>query len=237
VRLNCVDDRWLIFVAALVGLLAPAAHAQSARSGASSASSQIMQEYQRLAAERTEMTAENARLKKELEDSKAKLAATDKTQAALKARAGEAEAASARAAAANQSSEQALAKNKEALQKLLAKAREIAAQLATVEGERAKLQDQLVQASHQYDTCVDHNMRLFTVNDEVLDRYEHQSAFARAATIDSFTRLKRIQNENLVDEYRSRAEELRLQKENPTHSDAAPAGAPTAGSATEPHTP
>jgi chromosome segregation ATPase len=231
----------LLSIAALAMLGPWAAQAQTARSGGNSASAQIMQEYQRLAAERTELTAENAKLKKDLEDAKARLSAAEKAQASMKARIGEAEAASARASAANQTTEQALAKSKENLQKLLAKAREIAAQLGTVESERNTLQEQLTQVNHKYDKCVDDNMRLFAVNDEILNRYEHQSAFARAATIDSFTRLKRTQNENLVDEYRERAEELRLQKEHSAPPGAspppAPVAAPAAETTQEPHTP
>src|SRR5262249_876564 len=66
---------------------------------------------------------------------------------------------------------------------------------------------------------------LYKLNDEVLTHYEKQSAFARMATIEPFTRIKRTQNENFVDEYRARAQD---QVVTP------PAGLPSASGASAP---
>ena len=78
------------------------------------------------------------------------------------------------------------------------------------------------------------------MNQEILDRYQHQGAFSFLARAEPFTRIKQTQIDNLVVEYRERAEELRQKK--PAAGGApvvtgAPTGsaAPAAGPASAPN--
>jgi hypothetical protein len=58
--------------------------------------------------------------------------------------------------------------------------------------------------------CVDRNVALYQLNDEVLTRLDKTGLWQKAAMAEPFTRIKRIQNENLVDGYRNRAQEQRI---------------------------
>jgi chromosome segregation ATPase len=225
--------RTAIVIAVGAALFAGLATAQTQRSGGTTnASPQIMQQYQQLASERTALANENAKLKKDLQDAQAALAKAAKERDALKGHVGGAAAELARARSATESAEASLARTKDNLDKLLAKAREIAAQLAAVETDRGQIREQLAARNREYDVCVERNVQLYDINNEILDRYEHVSPFTRLAAVEPFTRLKRTQLENLVDAYKDRAQELKLQKSRPPAPAAgppAPAEAPPGG--------
>jgi chromosome segregation ATPase len=197
--------------------------AQSQRSG-SGAGQAMMQQLQQLTSEKSALAAENARVKKDLDDAKTALAKASKERDALSAKVGSADAHVQRADAATKSGEASLEQTKRRLEELIKRFREVATTLHDVESSRAELQVQLAQRDHEYETCVDRAVALYDVNKEILDRWEHEGAFERASLIDGFTRLKRTQLENLIDGYRARADELRLQKEKSAHT-AAPAAA------------
>lgn len=199
-----------LFVVAIAAALP--ASGQTQRSGGGGASPQIMQQYQQLAAERTTLKADNERLKKEADDAKAELAALRKERDALKAGAGGANAELEKLKNASASSEQALAETRRKLEEVVARFKEVATTLRTVETERTLMQQELAKTSSEFDTCVVRNAGMYDLNSEVLTRWEHEGFFARLARSDDFTRLKRTQLENLVDDYRARAAALKVRQ-------------------------
>jgi chromosome segregation ATPase len=198
--------------------------AQVERSGGQNA--QMMQQYQQLAAERTKLKADNAALTAKLEDADKQLKVVAAQLAALKARGDGAQAAIAAAQKARNDSEQTLKTSKDKLQDLLDHYRDIAATLREVETKRVQLDQQLTAAKAKYDQCAVRNEELARIGDEVLTRYEHQSAFGNLARAEPFTRITQTRIENLVDEYRDRAQQLRLEKQkreaSPPRSGSAP---------------
>jgi chromosome segregation ATPase len=199
----------------LIVLLALAAAdsslAQVERSGGG-ANAQLAAQYQQAVTERAQAQAENDKLKKDLEKANQQLQTANKALNALKAGAGVSQGQLTAAQAASQRDEQALEQSRTRMQELVDRFRETATTLRDVETERAQLQRQLAQGKAEFDHCAQSNYELYQVNGEVLDRYEHQGAFSYLARAEPFTRIKRTQIENLVDEYRARAEELRVQK-------------------------
>jgi len=109
------------------------------------------------------------------------------------------------------------------MQELISRFRETVTQLRAVESDRTLLQQQLTQSKAAFDKCAQANYQLYQVNNEVLDRYAHQGAFSYLARAEPFTRIKRTEIDNLVLEYRERAEELRVK---PAASGAGVATAP-----------
>jgi hypothetical protein len=189
--------------------------AQVERSGGGE-SQKIMLQYQQLAAEKTALQAQAAQMKTELDAAKTELAAAKKERDELKAHAASGAAAAAMAArlstekeAADKSTEQ----YKQRLTELIARFRETAGNLKEVEADRTKLKGQLDERSSAYDKCAEANLGLFEINDEILNRYEHVGAFTRISADEPFTRITRTRIQNLVDEYRERAQELRLKKQ------------------------
>ncbi len=191
--------------------------AQVERSGGGE-TQRIMQQYQQVAAEKTQLQAQVAQMKKDLETAQADLASMKKERDALKARAGAA-AAQAGAVAQLTASRDAAEKNvgayKQRIEELIGKYREIATSLRDVEADRGKLRQQLDERNAAFDKCAEDNLQLYQITNEVLDRYEQVGLFTKVSAAEPFTRLTRTRIENLVDEYRQRALENRMQKKQP----------------------
>jgi chromosome segregation ATPase len=183
---------------------------QVQRSGG--ANQQLLSELQQVSSERSALQSENARLKKDLADASTKLTAATKQLAALKAGSASVENALRAARQSSVSTEEALGQLKTRMQELIGRYRELASNLQTVERERTEGQQQLAASRAEFDRCVQRNDQLYSLNGEVLGHYEHQSAFSVLARAEPFTKIERTRNENLIDEYRARADQLRVQK-------------------------
>jgi chromosome segregation ATPase len=188
--------------------LSELAVAQTARGG--SASAQLVQQVQQLASERTTLQAENDKLKSQL-------AALTKDRDALKAgqqatdrRTRDASAALAHSNTLREATEQELTQTKARMQELIGKFRETIAQLRASESDGTTAKQALAARERQLSSCIDHNLSLYRLNDEVLTHYEKQGVFNRVAQAEPFTKIKRVQNENYIDEYRGRAQDQLL---------------------------
>jgi chromosome segregation ATPase len=202
-------------LAALVAA-APAA-AQVARSGGGE-SQKFMQQYQQLAAEKTALQAQVAQMKKDLDAAQAELAAAKKERDALKAHSAASAAAAAQLAqvtASKETAEKGLEQYKQRMTEIVDKFREMAANLKAVEAERTQLHTDLDARNHAYDKCAEDNLQLYEINGEILNRYEHVGPFTKVSSVEPFTRITRTRIENLVDEYRERALQLREKKTTP----------------------
>jgi chromosome segregation ATPase len=193
---------------------AQGALAQVQRSGGG-ANAQLAQQYQQVVAERAQLQADNDKLKKQLDDAKKQLQAAQQQLGATKKGATASAAQIAAAQAAAQASAQSLEQSKSRMQELVGRFRDTAVTLRGVESERSQLQQQLAQSKSDFDRCAERNYQLYQLDAEVLDRYEHEGTLSHVARAEPFTRIKRVQVENLVDEYKVRAEELRVQRATP----------------------
>ena len=197
------------------------APAQTARSG--SATSQMQAQFQQLAAEKTRLQADNEKLKKDLDDVRKDLDALKNERKALDERSKGTAAALAQNKKDRESLTDQLKQGKDRTAELVVKFRETAQSLRDTEIERAKLQQTLTLRDQEIHTCTDHNVSLYRLNDELTSKLEHEGVWSRTAASEPFTRLKRIENENLADEYRAKAAE-QLSPRAP--SDATPAKSP-----------
>jgi chromosome segregation ATPase len=212
----------------LIGLLAASPlPAQVPRSGGGE-SQQFMLQYQQIAAERTQLKAQIAQMQKDLDAAKSDLAAAKKERDALKGRTGAAAEAIARANADKTAADQATEQVKRQSSELVAKFRETAVTLRQTEADRATLQRQLAERNAAFDQCALANVNLYDLTNQVLDRYEHVGLFTKVAATEPFTKITRARIDNLVDDYRARAQELKL-KERPRPPDPASAPSPASG--------
>lgn len=198
----------------VIALLLDAAtvHAQAERSG--NADARVMQQLQQVTGERTALQAEVAKLKQELEQSKKQEQKTTAEKTALENRNRALQASAGRESSqAGKQAEEQLERSRAQLQELVGKFRETAQTLRDVEGELATTKGQLMTQERQFKTCVDRNAGLYNLNVEVLDRMEHRGLWSGLAEKEPFTRIKRVQLENLIDEYKYRADELRLEQQ------------------------
>lgn len=187
--------------------------AQVQRSGGGGGNAQLMQQFQQAVSERTQLQADNAKLKKDLEDLKKQLATAQQQATASKAGAERNQAAAVMAArAATDSTQKSLDETKGKMQELVSRYRETITTMRGIETERTQLQQQLAASKAGFDQCAETNYSLYQITAEVLDRYAHQGAFSYLGRSEPFTRIKRTQIENLVLEYKQRADELRVKK-------------------------
>jgi len=216
----------VILSAASLALLPPApARAQVQRSGGG-ASQAIMQQYQQLAAEKTALQAQLEQAKKDLDAAKAELAAVKKERDAAKAHIGVSPAALAQANSAKETAEHTAEKTRQQIGDLVVRFREMATNLRDVEGDRNKLKEELAKDNAAFDRCAEDNLQLYEITGQVLDRYEHVGLFTKATSIEPFTKLTRTRIENLADEYRERAQLLRVKKQPPAAAPQQPAPPP-----------
>jgi chromosome segregation ATPase len=195
---------------ALAVLAAPHASAQTQRGGGEA--QKMMQQFQQLAAEKTGLQAQVAQLQKDLDAAKGALAAMKKERDASKAQTGAVAAAIAQANAGKAGAEQGLEQSRQRMTDLVNRFRETAVELKQAESERENARTALAERNEAFDKCAEANLRLYEVNSEILDRYEHVGLFTKVSAAEPFTKVTRTRIENLVDDYRGRAQELRVKK-------------------------
>jgi len=225
--------RWIVGMAMAAAVLGQQVSAQTARSG-SNAGAQLYEQLQQLASERTSLQAENEKLKNELAQAQKDRDALKAGQQAIERRAQGAAAALAQSSSQREASEQELGQYKARMQELIAKFRETIDKLRETETDGAAAKQLLTLRDRELHACVDHNLALYRLNDEVLTHFERQGFWAQLARSEPFTQIKRARNENLIDDYRSSAQDQLNPGARPgtPQSDAAPPP-----SATPPATP
>lgn len=189
--------------------LATDSTAQVERSG--NADARVMQQVQQLTGERASLQAENAKLKQELEQLKKELHRSGTEKAAAENRAKALAANAARGESSSKQAEEQLERNRAQLQELVTKFREMAGTLRDVETDRDSTKSQLAAKEREFKTCVDRNAGLYNLNAEVLDRMANRGFWSSVSEREPFTKLKRVELENLIDDYKYRADELRLE--------------------------
>lgn len=190
-----------------------ALQAQTQRSGGDA--QKFMQQYQQLAGEKAALQVQVEKMKKDLDAAKADLAGMTKERDALKAHVGGSSAAVAQLTASKNSAEKSLEIYKQRTEELVGRFRETATNLKDIEAERNRLHKQLDERNATFDKCAVDNLSLYEINADLLKRYEHVGLFTKVSASEPFTRITRTRIENLADEYRSRAEELRIKKTTP----------------------
>lgn len=189
--------------------------AQAPRSGGGGELQKFMQQYQQVAAEKTTLQAQVTQLQSDLNSAKTELASVKKDRDALKAHTGASTAEVSQLTAAKTTAEHNLEQYKERMNELVEKFRQVAQNLKETETDRAKARRDLQDRNAQLDKCAEDNMQLFEITSEVLDRYDHVGLFTRVSASEPFTKITRTRIENLVDDYRGRAQELRVKKQKP----------------------
>lgn len=225
----------LLIAAAVAG----PALAQTARSGGG-ANAQLTQQMQQLASERTSLQAENARLKKELDDTRKERDQFKNAQKSVDARVKSSAVELAQSASQRQNLENELKLNRDKTDQLVAKFRETLQSMREVETHLTTEKQTLASRDQELKACTERNTALYQLNGEILTHLEHESTWSHLARAEPFTQIKRVQMENLVDGYKGRAKDQKL----PPSSDASPTqdaspepGAPPASGAPAPQTP
>jgi len=184
----------------------------------------LMAQYQQLQTERAQLQSDNAQLKQQLQEAQKQLALAKRQVSTLQSGSSSTQAALQQAQAASRTYQKSFEDTRGRLQDLLDHFRQTVATMQGIELSRDKLQQQLAEQKAAFGDCARRNVQLYRISNQVLDRYEHQGMFSYLERAEPFTRLKRTQIQNLVDDYREQAQEQRL----PATGAAAAAPSPSA---------
>ncbi|HTB28126.1 MAG TPA: hypothetical protein VK715_04155 [Steroidobacteraceae bacterium] len=189
--------------------------AQTPRSGGGGELQKFMQQYQQVSAEKAALQAQLTQLQTDLNSAKAEVVGVKKERDALKAHTGASSAEVALLTSAKTTAEHSLEQYKERMGELVEKFRQLAQNLKDTEADRTKVRRDLDQRNVQFDKCAEDNLQLYEITGDVLGRYEHVGLFTRVSASEPFARITRTRIDNLVDDYRERAQELRVKKQKP----------------------
>jgi chromosome segregation ATPase len=191
------------------------AFAQAPRSGGGGELQKFMQQYQQVSAEKTALQAQVTQLQTDLNSAKTELGGVKKERDALKAHTGASTAEVAQLTTAKTTAEHSLEQYKARMNELVDKFRQVAQNLKDTEADRTQARRDLDQRNAQFDKCAEDNLQLYEITGDVLNRYEHVGVFTRVSASEPFTKITRTRIENLVDDYRERAQALRVKKQKP----------------------
>lgn len=186
------------------------ASAQTARSGGGAPSAQAMQQLQQLASERTALQAENARIKADLEAARKERDSLKAAQDAVARRSRGTEAELARTQGDKARADGDLAREKQRVEELVQRFRETVASLREVETDRAAKVLALAQREQELKAAQERNVKLHALAVEMIDKFNDQGFWSSLARREPFTQLKRVELENLADNYRGAADDQRL---------------------------
>jgi chromosome segregation ATPase len=204
---------WIAAATCIAAAMSLTATAQTARTGGN-ANAQLLQQMQQVAAERTTLQAENDKLKGELAEVKKERDALKAGQQIIVQRAQGAAAALAHSNTERAAGDQELTQLKAKMQELVGKFRETLQKFREVEADGSTAKQTLAKREQELAVCVDRNVALYNLDEEVLTRWEKEGVWSRIADKEPFTRIKRTQLENLIDGYRERASEQRISREH-----------------------
>ena len=215
-----MQQRQILLIAFATVLVARGAIAQQARDDGGLIRLQGM--VQQLTADRTKLQADNTKLKSDLDAANAELKKQREANAGLERRVTQGESSLSQASAANSRNEAALAQQRSRMDELVAQFRMTIDTLRTTELERNDLKTKLESKQHAFEQCVASNRKLFETGNDVLDKFEDRGRWAALRVREPFTQVKRVELQNLVDEYRWALEDQRL----PENSDASSVAVP-----------
>lgn len=196
----------LLLTFLLTCLVQSTVHAQTQRTGNDNA--RIMSQLQQVTADKMKLQTENESLKKQVEELKSKASKSSGDQQLVQQQRRELESSKAQ----QKESADELEKAKNRMQELIAKYRELAAQLQSLETDSQQTKASLTTRERELKTCADRNAGLYFLNDDILRRLEDRSFWNKASEKEPFTQIAKTRNENLVDDYRDRVEELRVNR-------------------------
>ena len=165
------------------------------------ANAQTQALIQQLGMERTRLNAENAKLKKQVKELENKLESATSENQEMTSQLGSTQKQLNNKSALSDELRNRLETANAKLQELIAKFRETIVNLRQVEDESEGRRQSIVKLEQELNTCATNNLELSKLGYEVLDNYESKGFWDKATQNEPFTQIKRVQIENLVDDY------------------------------------
>jgi len=176
----------------LVALLVAAGTAAAADAEEQKVLAKAQRMLRQMSLERDTAQAESAKLKAELEQMNRKLAGVKKN------------------------SEEALTKSQESNAALNENLQQTARKLHQAESEKSQLQEMVNGQAELIQSCESKNTELVQINRELLDRYQKKGFFDALLQHEPLTQLKRVEIENVVQEYQDQIDQMEFRRKAQT---------------------
>lgn len=187
----------LIFLLIAVALVQPG-YSSAPRDGNNSQAQALIQQ---LGAERTRLNAENAKLKEQVKELEEELETATNEAEQVSSQLGSAQKQLSNKAALSDELRSRLETANAKLQELITKFRETITNLRNVENESEQRRLEIVNLDKELKTCAANNVALSKLGYELLDSYQNKGFWDRVGQNEPFTQIKKVQIENLVDDY------------------------------------
>ena len=214
-------DRYLLATMLCLLLALPAgAETTTRRGGADNsallqAQAQAQTQIQAAAAERDALQKENAKLKDELDGQKKEITRLRGEKSALQQQVDVRDSTVNRFKDANSEAVERIRETQERLDKVVEKYKELVTTLKGLEMEKAKLQDSVNAEAAQLDAYAKHNLALYEINRELLERYRRKGVWDALRQPEPMIGLGQVEMENTVEEYRARLDKERVEQTAP----------------------
>ena len=205
-------------ITTLIGVLAlcagsiPAtvtAQAQQPRSDAALA--KLQQMLRQTTAERDALKAQLAEAQKKADGEKAKAASVQSQLKSVKKNLGDTDSLLEKYKTTDAALRVRIEQQRSKMQEVIDKYKELVGTLRQLEAERNQLRVDLTSKSAAFDTCAQKNVQLYQAGLELADKYEQKGVWQSLLASEPVTQLKRVEIENLAQEYVNRIEQARVQ--------------------------
>lgn len=197
-----------------LSLTGSTAYAESARREGGGDVARVQNMVRQITQERDALKSENAGLQEQIKKLTAEVASAKKQATGIKASAAEADAQSKELLEKYKQTDAALRERITAqtdkMQQLVDKYKELVATLRDVESQRAVSQDMVVAQARELDRCVENNVKLYQTGLDVLTRYERKGVWESMVQAEPITQINRVKIENLVQDYRGRLRDAKV---------------------------
>ena len=202
----------LIGALAIVTVFPPTtASAQQQQTRSDAALAKLQQMLRQTTAERDGLKAQLAEAQKKVDGEKAKAAATQSQLKSAKKDLGDTDTLLEKYKTTDAALRERIEQQRGKMQEVIDKYKELVGTLRHLEAERNQLRVDLTSKSAAFDTCAQKNVQLYQTGLELADKYEQKGVWQSLLASEPVTQLKRVEIENLAQEYVNRVEQARVQ--------------------------
>lgn len=207
-------------LAAALSAASIGAYGEAARRAGNDDTARLQLMLQQLTTEKTTLAAENAKLKSDLDKTKTQLDAVTKERDAGVQKIGRSSQDLVNSQAKTDALQRGFDTMKSRFDQLVEQYRATVAAMKDLEGERDKASSLVSDYQVRVDACERNNEALYKADLELIDLYERKGVMTALMQHEPVTKLKKVEIENLMDQYRSLGEDMRLSATKPVATSA-----------------
>lgn len=202
--------RWIIIVLVGTVFISTSVTAQQP-TRADATLAKLQQMLRQTSTERDGLKAQLGEVQKKLDDEKLKSAAAQNQLKSTKKNLGDTDAILEKYKTTDTGLRERIEQQRGKMQEVIDKYKELVLTLRQLEAERNQLRVDLTSKNTAFDICAQKNAQLYQTGLELADQYEKKGVWQSLIASEPITQLKRVEIENLAQDYINRVEQSRVQ--------------------------